>query len=146
MLFHVPTHPSPPSTGHRWPEESSPVLVLKDVWKDAAQDTSAVQDHLLLLLTGATGLCTLHQLLHRLRLHKTWIRGTLECRGKKHLLSRAQCVIILLLILKSFILFFIYLILMIYFLQHWCMSKLANEAQYLHKYLSFLVLLIHYKQ
>lgn len=69
----MPTHPSPASTRHRWPEESSPVLVLEDVGEDAAQDASAVQDHLLLPLCGAPGLCTLHQLLHSLTTRETWI-------------------------------------------------------------------------
>lgn len=73
--FPVPTHPRPPSAGHRRPEESSPVLVLEDVGKDAAQDASAVQDHLLLPLRGATRLCTLHQLLHSLRRQGTLLGG-----------------------------------------------------------------------
>lgn len=69
------THPRPAGAGHRGPEETPPVLVLKDVGEDASEDSSAVQEHLLLLLAGAAGLGTLHQLLHRLGQENT--RGTL---------------------------------------------------------------------
>lgn len=66
MSFFI-THPCPACTGNCGPEEPSPVLVLKDVRKDAAQDASAVQDHLLVPLRRAAGLRALHQLLHRLK-------------------------------------------------------------------------------
>lgn len=65
--FPVPTHPSTPCTGHCGPEESSPVLVLEDVGKDAGQDASAVQDYLLFFLRGTARLCSLDQLLHSLK-------------------------------------------------------------------------------
>lgn len=58
---------SSPCPGHRGPEETPPVRVLKDVGQHAREKPAAVQDDLLLLLRMAAALGSLHQLLHSLR-------------------------------------------------------------------------------
>ncbi len=88
------SHPCSAGARHCGPEEASPVSVFKDVGQDAGEQAGAVQDDLTLFLRGAAGVCTLHQLLHRLRKkHTKKTEGLCPWKVKQ----RISCVLVSLL-------------------------------------------------